>query len=180
MGQAVGWRHACDRGASGSLRSTDARADTEPFDCVSRLLRFAIEKFRRPSCGILLILGLAGLGCAPAGQSYRAGIQSERPTDRIRAIYKAGESRDSLAVPLLVDRLEDEDEGVRLYAFLALEKITGKRFDYDYAAPLPERARAVDRWRTYVRERVAAGVSSGRADEEIGNYLATPERRGVE
>ncbi|MCB9858532.1 MAG: HEAT repeat domain-containing protein [Phycisphaerales bacterium] len=100
---------------------------------------------------------VSDLACAPGGQSYRAGIQSERTTDRIRAIYKAGELRDPLAVALLVDRLEDEDEGVRLYAFLALERITGKRFDYDYAATPSARALAVDRWRAYVRERYAAG-----------------------
>jgi len=107
--------------------------------------------------GLVGVVAISDVACISAGDSYRAGIQAERPTDRIRAIYKAGELRDPLAVALLVDRLEDEDSGVRLYAFLALERITGKRFGYDYAALPSARAQAVDRWRTYVRERYAAG-----------------------
>jgi len=65
--------------------------------------------------------------------------------------------RDEKAVALLVDRLEDEDEGVRFYAILALDRITGERFGYDYAAPIDQRAEAVDRWREYARTRYAAG-----------------------
>ncbi|MCA9256873.1 MAG: HEAT repeat domain-containing protein [Phycisphaerales bacterium] len=108
--------------------------------------------------GLLGVVAISDVACISAGDSYRAGIQAERPTDRIRAIYKAGELRDPLAVALLVDRLEDEDSGVRLYAFLALERITGKRCSYDYAALPSARAQAVDRWRSFVRERYAAGA----------------------
>lgn len=86
-------------------------------------------------------------------------IQSERPHLRIRAIHQAGELRDEKAVALLVDRLEDEDEGVRFYAILALDRITGERFGYDYAAPSERRAESVNRWRTYARTRYAAGIA---------------------
>lgn len=123
------------------------------------------------------VIWVSGSGCTPGAQSYRAGIQSERPTDRIRAIYKAGELRDPLAVALLVDRLEDEDEGVRLYAFLALERITGKRFEYDYAATPQSRAQAVDRWRAFVRERYAASSApDGRTDVGGEGVLTSPSR----
>jgi hypothetical protein len=84
-------------------------------------------------------------------------IQSERPHERIRAIHQAGELRDEKAVALLVDRLEDEDEGVRFYAILALDRITGDRFGYDYAAPIDRRAESVNRWREFARTRYAAG-----------------------
>lgn len=96
----------------------------------------------------------------PSGTSYRSMIQSERPHVRIRAIHQAGELRDEKAVALLVDRLEDEDEGVRFYAILALDRITGERFGYDYAARSDRRAEAVDRWREYARTRLAAGGMS--------------------
>ncbi len=67
------------------------------------------------------------------------------------AIKMAGDRRDRAAMPALVHRLEDEDPGVRFYAILALEKITGTRLGYDYAQPEAERNRAVKRWRNYVR-----------------------------
>lgn len=122
-------------------------------------LRARVAPFARWGPLVVIFGGflVSDAACTPAGQSYRAGIQSASPTDRIRAIYKAGERRDPKAVALLVDRLEDEDEGVRLYAVLALEKITGKRFGYDYAAPPEARERAVDQWRAYVRDGLAAG-----------------------
>ncbi|MFQ5411732.1 MAG: HEAT repeat domain-containing protein [Phycisphaerae bacterium] len=83
---------------------------------------------------------------------YRAAIQSENPGDRILAIRSAGEARDRGAVPLLVDRLEDEDDGVRFFAILALDKITGERLGYAYGDPPRLRAAAVERWRAYVRD----------------------------
>lgn len=146
--------------------------DRDGRQCRLRELRNSLAVFspagRRWVWIFASVFAISDLGCAPAGQSYRAGIQSERPTDRIRAIYKAGELRDPLAVALLVDRLEDEDEGVRLYAFIALQKITGKRFGYDFAGPPEERARAVDRWRTYVREGLAAGSPTPDASDVGG------------
>lgn len=135
-------------------------------------------RIRRSHQLLLAIVAMlvSDFGCQPAGTSYRSEIQSDKPTDRIRAIYKAGESRDPKAVALLVDRLEDEDEGVRLFAFLALEKITGERFDYDYASPPPMRAIAVSRWRAYVKERFAAAgtPTPGHSDTSSGEALAVP------
>lgn len=85
------------------------------------------------------------------------GIQSPDPDARVLAIVKAGQRRDVRTVPLLVDRLEDEDEAVRLYAILALDKITGRRLGYDYAGPAGERAKAVARWRRFARDRGSPG-----------------------
>jgi len=81
---------------------------------------------------------------------------------RIKAIVEAGRERDDKAVPLIVDRLEDEDEGVRLYSIIALEKITGERFGYDYGDSMSERAGAVERWRNFVRRRVAQSNEPGK------------------
>lgn len=97
----------------------------------------------------------------------RDDIQSENPADRVLAIRAAGEARDAKSVPLLVDRLEDEDRAVRLYAILALEKITGQRFGYDYAKPDADQREAIERWRAHVR-----GGGVGVADGETGTGRA--------
>lgn len=110
---------------------------------------------------IFTALLIANVACMePIPRNNRARIQYEEPSVRIKAIVEAGRMRDELAVPLIVDRLEDEDEGVRLYAIIALEKITGERFGYDYADTMAERAIAVDRWRNFVRQRVAQSTNS--------------------
>ena len=93
---------------------------------------------------------LAPAGCAKPS-FYRADIQSEDPGDRILAIRAAGEAGDRAAVPHLVDRLDDEDDGVRFFAILSLERLTGTRLGYNYAASSVERTDAVERWREYVR-----------------------------
>lgn len=99
---------------------------------------------------LCLVCFPALIGCV-SSRHFQAKIQSENPGDRILAIYSAGEKRDRQSIPLLVDRLEDEDEGVRFFAIHALEKITGQRFGYDYAKPANQRERAVEKWRAYVR-----------------------------
>ena len=95
-------------------------------------------------------LGLLLLGACSA-TPYPGGIQSPDVSVRCRAIKLAGERRDRNALPALVERLEDEDEAVRFYTILALEKITGTRLGYDYAQSAAERGRAVKRWQNYLR-----------------------------
>ncbi|RIK63484.1 MAG: hypothetical protein DCC65_15785 [Planctomycetota bacterium] len=89
-------------------------------------------------------------GCTST-REYRAAIASEDVEARIRGIKMAADNRDYGAVPLIVDRLEDEDDGVRFYAILALERITGERFGYDYARISRDRAAAVQKWRLYIK-----------------------------
>jgi HEAT repeat protein len=86
-----------------------------------------------------------------------ANIQSADAGERILAIQAAGQAKDQSAVPLLVDRLEDEDDAVRFFAILALDRITGQRLGFDYAQPPSRRAAAVERWRRYVRDRRTPG-----------------------
>jgi len=87
----------------------------------------------------------AGCG-APEGN-----IHSWNPAERVLAIRKAAVARNVHAVPLIVDRLEDEDAAVRMFAILALQEITGERFGYDYSATGSRQAAAVEAWRSYVR-----------------------------
>ncbi len=84
---------------------------------------------------------------------YRADLNSPDPAARIRAIRDVVDTGDQGALPLLVDRLEDEDEGVRFYAIAALTRITGTDMGYKYYKPAQERLPAVKRWRDYVHER---------------------------
>jgi len=102
-------------------------------------------------------------GCAELGA--QKGIQSSEPGQRILAIRAAGEARDQSAVPLLVDRLSDEDMAVRFYAILALERITGTRMGYDYGGTLASRREAIDRWRDAMNNGTFARATSRPAAE---------------
>lgn len=96
----------------------------------------------------LMLVFLAPAACT---RTRLANIHSADPGERIMAIRDAADAQNRLAVPLIVDRLEDEDEAVRFYAILALDKMTGQRLGYDYAKPLEARAQSVEQWRQYVR-----------------------------
>ncbi|MBN2562574.1 MAG: HEAT repeat domain-containing protein [Phycisphaerae bacterium] len=99
-------------------------------------------------------------------------IHSDDPDERILGICEAAKAKDRRAVPLLVDRLEDEDDAVRFYAIGALDRITGKRLGYDYAEPLSDRAKAVERWRRYVRDSGRAGSPEAEQRERVGEVPA--------
>jgi HEAT repeat protein len=105
---------------------------------------------RRARIAVLAIICFAG-GCAGT-RPYRANLSSDNATERVMAVKAAGEAKDVGSVPLLVDRLEDEDSAVRFFSIIALEKITGRRFGYDYSQPSRERAAAIVRWRDFVRK----------------------------
>src|SRR5438046_10677977 len=105
--------------------------------------------------GSLLAVAVFMAGCGRVG-ALRARINSEDSSERILAIRQAGDQKDVSAVRLLVDRLEDEDAAVRLFAIAALEKITGQRFGYDYGQSAELRAKSVKKWRQYVRSAAQA------------------------
>ncbi|MCP4592535.1 MAG: HEAT repeat domain-containing protein [bacterium] len=88
-----------------------------------------------------------GVGCRSSGGGARARLESPDPADRARAIVELANHHDEGAVPALIDRLDDEDEAVRFFAILALERLTGSRHGYDYAADAGHRRAAVERWR---------------------------------
>jgi hypothetical protein len=110
----------------------------------------------------LVAAWLIQCGCTAKDASPVGRLEARDASDRILAIVESTEQAQAAPVepgaehrqpliPLLVDRLDDEDEGVRFYAILALEKLTGTRLGYDYAATAPERRMAVRRWREHVR-----------------------------
>jgi hypothetical protein len=115
-------------------------------------------------------LCLALIGCAGA-KPNRADISSDDSNERIRAIKAAGEAKDVHAVPLIVDRLEDEDSAVRFFAIIALEKITGQRFGYDYSKAGRDRAASIVLWREYVKsgDFAAKSAAPARGQNEMHN-----------
>lgn len=54
-----------------------------------------------------------------------------------------------VAVPALIDTLEDEDGAVREAAMLALHKLTGREFRFEPEAPVSERSKRVKAWRDW-------------------------------
>ncbi len=106
---------------------------------------------------LLLAIPAVSGGCRPPRVPYPQSFHSEAPEDRIAAIRRAADTRDAAVLGLMVDRLEDEDEAVRFYAILGLERMTGTRLGYDYADDVAQRRRAVMRWREHVAGLWAVG-----------------------
>ncbi len=97
------------------------------------------------------VLGACLAGCARAP----VALDSPEPAARAGAIALAVRQRDLSAVPGLVELLSSDDSASRLLAILALERLTGSTLGYDATAPEPDRAEAVERWRTWSPERAA-------------------------
>lgn len=79
-------------------------------------------------------------------------LGSSDPTKRIKAIIAIAKEKDIKAVPLLVNRLEDEDENVRIAAIETLKELTGKDLGYRALDPLYKRAEAVKRWQEFLEK----------------------------
>ncbi len=100
--------------------------------------------------GVFAVVLSAGCG---GPDDLASGLQSELASERAEACIRAGQSRDKSVLPLLVERLEDTDADVRLFAIGALKKIAGIDLEYRYYAPPADRAEAVLRWRKWLRQR---------------------------
>lgn len=116
---------------------------------------------RRFFVGWMAGLAAVALGC---NGGSRNDFQNTDAGIRIAAIRQAAAQNDMRCVPLLVDRLEDEDEAVRFYAILALERLTGDRKGYLYYRRPESQTQAIERWRQYVRERAPALAATHRID----------------
>ena len=101
----------------------------------------------------IMVLTLAGCNSPLNRKMQLSDLQDPDPAVRVMAIKWAGDNKVSLAVPQLVDFLQDEDRSVRFYAIEALRRITGTDKGYDYKAGPELRAEAVKRWREFLKER---------------------------
>jgi len=87
---------------------------------------------------------------------FPASLNSPRPEDSAMAAkmavdypYTSPEARRTV-IELLVGRLDDEDDAVRFFAIIALEKMCGTRMGYEYHDPPYVRSRAIAAWRRYL------------------------------
>jgi hypothetical protein len=102
-------------------------------------------------CAAVVGLALAALG--PSGcsrPSLQERLASPDPNQRSQAVVDMARSADRANLPALVECLEDDDPAVRFYAILALERMTGTRLGYSYAAPPAQRRVAYHAWRAYL------------------------------
>ena len=104
--------------------------------------------------GTVLGFMIALIGPSGCTSSSRLAdrLQSESVSERIKACIEAGEQRDTTVLPLLVERLEDDDADVRFFAILALKKITHKDMGYRYYDDYKNRVQAVQRWRKWLEQ----------------------------
>jgi hypothetical protein len=80
-------------------------------------------------------LGLCALSCA----------RSEPPLGRQDPAYK---------IPAMKSAVGNKDDSaVRLYAIIALEKLTGQTLDYEFYADRPDRQPAIQRWKQWLTGR---------------------------
>lgn len=98
-----------------------------------------------------MLLGSLLSGCAQL--TWRQQLQSEDPLRRIDGAIAAARAQDRSALPLLVDRLQDDDVAVRMYAIMALEKIEGTSLGYKFWAGEVDRARMSHRWRNHLKDK---------------------------
>ncbi|MHB1155568.1 MAG: HEAT repeat domain-containing protein [Phycisphaerales bacterium] len=85
------------------------------------------------------------VGCAPPPAS-EGGFNSRDPAAKLYAIQRAGEQRDRSAIPHLIEQLDSDDEAVRMFAIISLEKITGTRLGYSPYDPAWKREPRIKRW----------------------------------
>lgn len=103
----------------------------------------------------LLPILAAAAGCPssgqPAGEALYSRLQNEDPGVRIQAMVQAADADDQKAVPYLVEDLGNDDSDVRMFAYVALKKITGQTMGYEYFDTRRAREQAIARWRQWLR-----------------------------
>ncbi len=130
----------------------------------------------RAGYAVLLAAGLAALPvCVPGcggnktidGSVYER-LQHEDPSVRINAVMEAAETNGDNAVPLLVDRLTDQEVMVQVFSARALRRITGQDFGWNAWESFENREAAVEKWRDWVKGRKPGkgGISSADAENE--------------
>ncbi len=103
-------------------------------------------------CFVVIAMVVGCVASTPQTGTIYQRLQNEDPAVRIEAIIQAGDRKDTKAVPLLVDRLSDTQPDVRLFAIMALRKITGMDFGWRAYDPADKRNLAIRRWQQWIKE----------------------------
>jgi hypothetical protein len=120
-----------------------------------------------------ITIGLACLlGCRPLA-AKRQQLGSRYALDRARAAVELAEAGDAQAIDALIELLNDGDRAVRMYTILALERLCGETYGYNYYDPEPERAAAVARWQA-ARQRGEVKLHSASLGTETGAGRQAP------
>ncbi len=97
---------------------------------------------------------LLGAMVPPGCSSVEPDFNSPEPAARNAAIVQAAAANDLSKERDLVRMLDSDDPTTRMLAISALERMTGTRMGYDYAAPPAQREEAVRRWAERQRREV--------------------------
>lgn len=118
---------------------------------------------RTAACLLMCMIGWVSIGgCTPAVSE--GDFYSPDPGAKLYAIIRAGQTRDRSAIPHLIEQLESDDQAVRMYSIVALERITGTRMGYVHHAPSYRRRDAVQRWVTAYRSGELAEAGDAQAE----------------
>jgi hypothetical protein len=124
--------------------------------------------------GLLLPMAASGMGCSLAPKSFRDMIHPA-PIVRARAVGLDDKQPEWVAVPALIDRLNDPDRVVRMTANDGLKERTKRDFGFVAWAPADERAKAVARWKAWWEERRAQAAYP--KDDDLRKVATRPNRR---
>ena len=106
--------------------------------------------------GVILIV-VAAAGCfGPERLTEEQKLNSSAGVERTQAVMAIGERNDRAKIPILINRLEDNDDAVRLAAINSLQKMTGKDFGYVPYDDERTRRAAVAKWREWWKKEGAA------------------------
>ena len=137
---------------------------------IGDLRTVGMRGLRSATVAAALVFVAVAMGCQPP-RAEEGGFESADPASKLYAIHRAGMQSDANAVPQLIGQLDSDDPAVRMYAIVALEKITGQRKGYSPYDPPHKRAAAVQRWaREYRQANVSEpDPSTTREDEDASS-----------
>jgi hypothetical protein len=124
--------------------------------------------------GLLLGLVMSGPGCSLAPKSFRDMIHPA-PVVRARAVGLDDKQPEWVAVPALIERLNDPDKVVRMAANDGLKERTRRDFGFVAWAPAEERAKSVALWKGWWESRRAQAAYP--KDESLLKVSNRPARR---
>jgi hypothetical protein len=123
---------------------------------------------------LLLATVAAGPGCSLAPKSFRDMIHPA-PIVRARALGLDETQPEWVAVPAMIERLNDPDKVVRMAANDGLKERTRRDFGFVAWSPADERAKAVGRWKVWWEDRRKQAAYP--KDESLLKVSNRPARR---
>lgn len=120
---------------------------------------------------LLAALPLAVASCAQDRSQLYRQLQSDDPAERIAAMRQTADLGDANAVPLVVESLDSPNSDVRLFAQVALKKMTGHTMGYSHYDSVQDRQQALQRWRQWL----AAGRPAVTPSSQPGQCCGTSQ-----